>query len=372
MDVDIISKIFQQAKGATKATQVKLNLVGGTERIFPKVFGGVYLAQGLPGSKENTDKGPERGIKRQALTTISPFSLTNNTFVDENKSIYAGAGAMGVSFGSFVDFGYWFGSMVENVPYYPQYGIESNVGGFYNISQVHNKSFNSRFIEGNALKLDTLVPAARFLIPTNPETNLYSVLQPNQLNTNTTLNFKSNSLVGRLNNDSSSTLPTYAQFLAGTSTYTLKSGGRNYPKILNKNHPNLGMEPNTMLARLVEQVVNYFETLTKDPDTSSIVTKVGSGVTAKYTIPLNFQATSNTDTKVKSANISLKLVLDCNLLYQNYTYVAPTASSSATWLVYDETKPTCLFFGDGTGGSTTNPTDTMTSGGRPTFVEQIT
>ena len=65
-------------------------------------------------------------------------------------------------------------------------------------------------------------------------------------------------------------------------------------------------------------------------------------------------------------------MLDCNLLYQNYTYVAPTASSSATWLVYDETKPTCLFFGDGTGGSTTNPTDTMTSGGRPTFVEQIT
>ena len=59
-----------------------------------------------------------------------------------------------------------------------------------------------------------------------------------------------------------------------------------YPKILNKNHPNLGMEPNTMLARLVEQVVNYFETLTKDPDTSSIVTKVGSGVTAKYTIQI--------------------------------------------------------------------------------------
>ena len=76
------------------------------------------------------------------------MSLTNNTFKNIKNQALVGSGEMTLSLGSYMDYGYMFGQLVENVTYYPSYGFYNEVGGRYNINDVHNPSFNSRFEQG--------------------------------------------------------------------------------------------------------------------------------------------------------------------------------------------------------------------------------
>ena len=73
--------------------------------------------------------------------------MSNSIFTDnENNASWAGAGPMGINIGgAALTYGYSVVSVNEpNVPFYPDYGFENTIGGYYNIFQTQNSSFNQQ------------------------------------------------------------------------------------------------------------------------------------------------------------------------------------------------------------------------------------
>ena len=343
----IADKFFTQEKNSYNPSNNQLKLVGETARLFPIFFGGAYVTSQ---NQEVTEKGAQRGLRRKATTISSPFSLTNNTFKNIKNQAFVGSGDMNLSLGSYVDYGYMFGQLVENVNYYPSYGFYNEVGGMYNIFDVHNPSFNSRFEQGRGKALTTLVPMGRAILPFDPTSNAYFPLQTNQINSNNTTNFKSESgtAVGRNLSDSTAPINTLSKFLSGTALYTIKNEARTYDNVFVPDRPSGELkEPKTGLSLLVEHTINFFDALTVDPTTTNFITTTGSGLEKEYNIPFTFEVCNSDNTQVSSAVLTVNVNFSLKALFENFTYLDSTANSPSQILVWDSAKKENKFFGAG-------------------------
>jgi len=370
--IKIFDNIFVKEKNSYNGAPTQIKLVGDTARIFPHIFGGAYVTSE---NREVSGEGVTRGLKRQASKVVSPFTFANNTHVDDSGRTYPGAGKGTMSLWPVIDFGYMVGSLIENTAYYQEFGIYNDVGGFYNQRDIQNSSFSSQLKEGRGAKLESLIPMARAEFINNPKTNGYMTLSTTQINSNANTNFVSETgnAVGTNLTQGTAPLSTWSQFMSGTALATLRDDGRTFDKTFTPVRPGGEQrEPQTGLAWLIQEIISFFEALTVDPLTSNVVTKTGTGFKAVYNLPLTFQVCHASRADVKSANITLNLSLDLNALFQNYTYVTATGQNKAQVLVWDETKLTNKFYGDGSAGFTTNPLDSKTSGtGTETFIKNI-
>ena len=370
--IKIFDNLFVKEKNSYNGAPTQIKLVGDTARIFPHIFGGAYVTSE---NKEVTDEGVTRGLKRKASKVVSPFTFANNTYVDDTGRTYPGAGKGTISLWPVVDFGYMVGSLIENVPYYQEYGFYNEVGGMYNQIDIQNSSFSSQLKEGKGSKLESLIPMARAEFINNPKTNGYMTLSTTQINSNDTTNFVSETgnAVGSNLTQGTAPLSTWSQFMSGTALATIRDDGRTFDKTFTPVRPAGELrEPQTGLAWLIQEIINFFEALTVDPLTSNVVSKTGSGLSANYNLPLTFQVCHASRTDVKSANITLNLNLNLSSLFENYTYVTATGQNKAQILVWDSDKPTNKFYGDGSAGFTTNPLDNKTSStGVETFIKNI-
>jgi hypothetical protein len=265
-----------------------------------------------------------------------------------------------------------FGELVENVTYYPSYGFFNEVGGMYNIFDVHNPSFNTRLTQGKAKNLTTLVPMGRAILPYDPSSNAYFPLQTNQINTNNTTNFKSESgtAVGMNLTDSTAPLNTLSKFLSGTALYTIKNQARTYDNIFEPSKPSGELrEPRTGLELLIEQTIDFFDALTTDARTSNFITVTDSGLQKEYSLPLTFEIANSQRPEVSSAVLTVNINFSLKALFENFTYVQPTATSPRRILVWDSAKTTNKFFGAGAsvGDFTINPLASTTTGGYAIF-----
>ena len=365
----IADKFFTQEKNSYNPSNNQIKLVGETAKLFPIFFGGAYVTSQ---NQEVTEKGAQRGLRRKATTISSPFALTNNTFKNIKNQAFVGSGEMTLSLGSYMDYGYMFGQLVENVTYYPSYGFYNEIGGMYNIFDVHNPSFNSRFEQGKGESLKTLVPMGRAILPFNPTSNAYFPLQTNQINSNNTTNFKSESgtAVGRNLSDSTAPLNTLSKFLSGTALYTIKDEARTYDKVFVPNKPaGESREPKTGLSLLVEHIIDFFDALTVDPATTNFITTTGTGLEKEYNLPFTFEICNNDNSQVSSAVLTVNVNFSLKALFENFTYLEPTADSPLQILVWDNAKKENKFFGAGAaaGDFTINPLASTTTGGFAIF-----
>jgi len=365
----ISDKFFTQEKNSYNPSNNQIKLVGETARLFPIFFGGAYVTSE---NQEVTEKGAQRGLRRKATTISSPFALTNNTFKNIKNQAFVGSGEMTLSLGSYMDYGYMFGQLVENVNNYPSYGFYNEIGGMYNIFDVHNPSFNSRFEQGKGESLKTLVPMGRAILPFNPTSNAYFPLQTNQINSNNTTNFKSESgtAVGRNLSDSTAPLNTLSKFLSGTALYTIKDEARTYDKVFVPNTPSGKLrEPKTGLSLLVEHMINFFDALTVDPATTNFITTTGTGLEKEYNLPFTFEICNNDNSQVSSAVLTVNVNFSLKALFENFTYLEATADSPFQILVWDDSKKENKFFGAGAaaGDYTINPLASTTPGGYAIF-----
>ena len=78
--------------------------------------------------------------------------------MDDNGRSYPGAGKGTISLWPVIDFGYMVGSLIENVPYYQEYGFYNEVGGMYNQVDIQNSSFANQLKEGKGAELESLIP----------------------------------------------------------------------------------------------------------------------------------------------------------------------------------------------------------------------
>ncbi len=368
--IKIFDNLFIKEKNSYNGAPSEIKLVGDTARIFPHVFGGTYITSQ---NKEVTDEGVTRGLKRQASKVVSPFTFANNTYVDDNGRSYPGAGKGVISMWPVIDFGYMVGSLIENVTYYQEFGIYNDVGGMYSQEQIQNPSFSSRLKNDRANQLESLIPMARAEFINNPKTNGYMTLGTTQINSNSNTNFVSEAgnSVGTNLTQGTAPLSTWSQFMSGTALATIRPDGRTFDKMITPVKPaGERREPSTGLAWLIGEVINFFEALTVDPVTSNVVKKTGTGLSAVYDLPLTFQVSHASRKDVKTANITLNLNLNLALLFENYTYISATGQNTNQVQVWDETKPTNKFYGDGSAGFTTNPLDSKTStSGTQTFIK---
>jgi len=365
----ISDKFFTQEKNSYNPSNNEIKLVGETSRLFPIFFGGAYVTSQ---NQEVTEKGPQRGLRRKATTIYSPFALTNNTFKNIKNQAFVGSGEMTLSLGTYMDYGYMFGQLIENVTYYPSYGFYNEVGGMYNIFDVQNPSFNSRFIQGKGRSLNTLVPMGRIVLPRDPNTNAYFPLQTNQINSNNTTNFKSESgtAVGRNLTDNTAPISTLSKFLSGTAMYTIKNEARTYDKVFSPSKPFGELrEPKTGLSLLIEHTIDFFEALTVDPTTSNFITTSGTGLQKEYNIPFKFEITNSDRPEVAAAVLVVNVNFSLKALFENFTYLQPTATSPAQILVWDSSKTQNKFFGAGASvlDYTINPLASTTTGGYAIF-----
>jgi len=365
----IADKFFTQEKNSYNPSNNQIKLVGETARLFPIFFGGAYITSQ---NQEVTEKGAQRGLRRKATTISSPFALTNDTFKNIKNQAFVGSGDMTLSLGSYVDYGYMFGQLVENVTYYPSYGFYNEVGGMYNIFDVHNPSFNSRFEQGKGKSLKTLVPMGRAVLPFDPTTNAYFPLQTNQINSNNTTNFKSQSgtAVGRNLSDSTAPINTLSKFLSGTALYTIKNEARTYDKVFVPNKPSGELrEPKTGLALLIEHTIDFFDALTVDPTTSNFITTTGSGLAKVYNIPFTFEIVNNDNSQVSPAVLTVNVNFSLEALFENFTYLEPSSTNPSQILVWDSSKTENKFFGGSPSMAdyTINPLASATPGGYKIF-----
>ena len=101
-----------------------------------------------------------------------------------------------------------------------------------------------------------------------PTTNAYFPLQTNQINSNNTTNFKSESgtAVGKNIADSTAPLNTLSKFLSGTALYTINNEARGYDNVFTPSKPSGELrEPRTGLELLIEHTIDFFDALTVDP-----------------------------------------------------------------------------------------------------------
>jgi len=366
--LNVVDYIFVREAGSYKPENVKLKILGNNSALlFSKLFGGTYISSQ---TNEVTQQGPILGSSSTSRKILSTLAFTNNTFLDNSNRSFLGAGPLRINISGGIDYGYLLGKTISNTSFYQEYGIFDDAGGFYNIRQVQTASFNQQFTSGNYTELQTLVPAARMILNENPNTNKYYILQKNQIDTNNTTNFtsQSGSKTGRVFDDSTNPLKTLFGFLVGTPSYTLEdSTTQPFNKIFTKSQPSSNREPFTGLEDLINQTKDLFEALYLNPTTSTLVQKTGSGNSAKYTVPLDFEVLSNQRTNVQAANLRLNVIFDLSLLYNNFKLENGTATTPQRSLVYDVTQNSPLFYGDGLSGTTINPLDTTTTGGTETF-----
>ena len=368
--ITVFDNLFVKEKNSYNGVAAEIKLVGDTERIFPHIFGGAYITST---NQEVTDEGVKLGLKRQAQKVVSPFAFANNTYVDDNGGSHPGSGKGTISLWPVIDFGYMVGSLIENVPYYQEYGFYKDIGGMYKQQDIQNPSFLKQLKTPQGDKLESLIPMARAEFINNPMTNGYMTLGSTQINSNSTTNFISlaGNNVGSNLTEGTAPLATWSQFMSGTVLSQLRVGGRTFDKTFTPTKPAGELrEPWTGLAWLIQEIINFFEALTKDPSTTNVITKTGSGLAANYNLPLQFQVRHSSRKDVKTATININLNLNLASLFENYTYINATGKSTSQVLIFDSTKPTNKFYGDGSAGFTTNPLDSKTSStGVPTFIK---
>lgn len=367
--LSIIKNLFTQEKNSYIPSNNQIKLVGETATLFPIFFGGAYVTSQ---NQEVTLMGAQRGLRRKATTISSPFALTNDTFINNKNEAFVGAGQMTLSLGSYLDYGYMFGELVENVPYYPEYGFYNEIGGMYNIFDVQNPSFNSRFTQGKAKNLNTLVPMGRAILPFDPTTNAYFPLQTNQINSNNTTNFKSESgtAVGMNLADSTAPLNTFTKFLSGTALYTVNNQARTYDSIFTPSKPSGELrEPRTGLELLIEHTIDFFDALTVDSRSSNFITTTGTALEKEYNIPFTFEIVNTEKPEASAAVLTVNVNFSLKALFENFTYLEPTATSPRRILVWDDSKTENKFFGAGAsvGDYTINPLASTTTGGYAIF-----
>ena len=367
--ITIADKFFTQERNSYNPSNNEIKLVGATAALFPIFFGGAYVTSK---NKEVTLKGAQRGLRRKVTTISSPFALTSDTFKNIKNQAFVGAGKMTLSLGSYLDYGYMFGQLVENVTYYPSYGYYNGSGGMYNIFDVQNPSFNSRFAEGKGKELNTLVPMGRAILPFDPTSNAYFPLQTNQINSNSTTNFKSESgtAVGMNLSDSTAPLNTLSKFLSGTALYTINSEARTYDNVFQPDRPSGELrEPKTGLELLISHTIDFFDALTVDPRSSNFITTTGSGLEKEYNISFTFEITNSNNPQVSPASLTVNINFSLKALFENFTYLEPTSTSPSRILVWDSSKKENKFYGAGAAVSdyTINPLASTTTGGYAIF-----
>jgi len=358
LNLNFIDKIFKRVTGTISPTNVKLTLVGNNNQtLFKKFVGSVYIQSD---STPMTQDGPQYGLGNPDKI-LSPFCMSNSIYTDVNNTSWAGAGPMGINIGGAIDYGYSFVSVIQpNVAYYPDYGFENTIGGYYNIFQTQNSSFNQQFDTTN---LDCIIPSARFILPQNPDTNAYFILQTNQINmsnTNTHFTSASGGLQGQAATESTSAWETFGMFMAGTAQYEVKPGvgyGKQFKK---QNHPNTNLEPKMGVTTLIYQTIQFFEALELDPLCSTFITVSGTGVNKVYTVPFTIQASDNANIGTATATLNLNFILSLPALYSNFTLDSPIA-----FRTYDTSQLEARFYGGGYDGLTeytTDPTHWHTTG----------
>lgn len=368
--IKVFDNLFVKEKNSYNAVAAEIKLVGDTKRIFPHIFGGAYITST---NKEVTDEGVTRGLQRQASRVTSPFTFANNTYIDDNGRSYPGAGKCTISLWPVIDFGYMVGSLIENVTYYQEYGFYNDIGGMYNQRDIQTPSFSKQLKSDKGNTLEALIPMARAEFINDPTTNGYMTLGTTQINNNSNTNFVSEAgnNVGSNLTQGTAPLATWSQFMSGTALAKLRVGGRTFDKTFTPIKPaGKTREPWTGLSWLIQEVINFFEAVTVDPTTTNVITKTGSGLAAVYNLPLQFQVCHSSRKDVKTATININLNLNLASLFENYTYISATGKSISQVQIYDATKPTNKFYGDGSAGFTTNPLDSRTSStGTPTFIK---
>jgi len=375
-NLNIVHKIFKKDGGALVPTQTKLTLIGNnSELLFKRFFGGIYM-NGSSGAV--IGDGPQLGSSNNAIKFPSPFTMTNSVYQTQNGT-FAGAGPLGIDVSAAIDFGYTFASVIApNVTYYPQYGFNSDVGGFYNIyqSQTAGSPVQNQFNSSNAINLDTIIPTARYIFKNNPETNGYYILQTNQINnpgaTSTLFKSMSGNLDGMSATESTSAWETFGMFMAGTAEYQKQTGNSNFDWNFNKieNPVDANLEPKMGITTLLYNIESFLTALESDPNIFNYVSVSGTGLNKVYKVPFVFQASDASNNSTKSATLNLNFILSLPALYENFT----RDTSPILYRALDTTQTEARFYGGAyinMSEYTTDPTLFETTGvvGYKTFIE---
>ena len=370
-NLNIVHKIFKQEGGALLPTQTKLTLIGNNSQLlFKSFFGAIYMT----GTNAAViGDGPSLGVT-SPIKFPSPFTMTNSLY-EINNSGFAGAGPLGIDISGAIDFGYTFAALLQaNVLYYPQYGINQNTGGFYNIYQSQSAGLvQDQF--GTAGNLDTIIPSARYILTDNPDTNAYYILQTNQINisptTGTLFKSMSGNLDGRSATESTGAWETLGLFLAGTTQYSKQPANGIFDATFQSdwNPTNSQSEPKMGVTTLLLETEKFFTAL--ESEFINLIEVSGTGINKIYTVPFTFQVSDASNTSTKSASLNVNFIMSFPALYENFT--RDTAPILYRALATDQTE--ARFYGgsyvDGLSEWTTNPTHFETTGvvGYKTFIE---
>ena len=160
-------------------------------------------------------------------------------------------------------------------------------------------------------------------------------------------------------------------FFAGTPELELTSQtSGNLPQTLRMNRRNLTQEPNTGLARIVQQTEDFFYALSKDPEVSNWVTTSGTGKNAVYSFNIGLRITPQDESKkYKSCKVTLAFIFSVPALQPTFTWQASTPDSAGRWLVFNS--PAVQIYGAGYksmgGHYTSNPIHSVTTSGESIY-----
>ena len=372
-NLNIVHRIFKKSGGALIPTQTKLTLLGNNSQLlFQKFLGAIYMNSN---GAEVTQQGPQLGTGNASIKFPSPFTLTNSVYED-NNTLWAGAGPLGIDITGAIDYGYTFAAVIspsaDPSTVYPEYGLELTEGGFYNIYHAQTPSLNQSLF--NAPTLNTIIPTSRYILEQNTDTNAYYILQTSQINTTPTTStlFKSESgnLDGMAATESTGAWETFGRFMAGTPQYDLSPGVTNYAQTLrvSTNPVNANLEPRMGITTLLLKIEEFFFAL--ENDFVNVVTVSGTGINKIYTVPFQFQVSDATNVDTKSGTLNVNFILSYPALYHNFT----RDTGPILYRALDPSQTEARFYGGDYAGLseyTTNPTHFATTGstGYKTFIE---
>lgn len=369
---NLVDGFFVSEGGNIKNCSVKIEPESPKDgHLLRKLTSAALVNQNNETVTNNLDKTAKIGT-RKTRAYISPFTVATEG-LKSDQGVFNGSGPLSIC-NALADYGYVVGNIInKKTQVYPEYGIKQDAGGYYHPQIIENSSYSTIL---NATGLDTLTPSARIVDNNNTTTNYYYPLQTNQINNepgDKRFRGKENSdYLGStgIRNSTTST-ETALNFFAGAPELELtdQTSG-NLPQTLRMNRRNLTQEPNTGLARIVQQTEDFFYALSKDPEVSNWVTTSGTGKDAVYSFNVTLRVTPQDQSKkYKSCKVTLSFVMSIPALQPTFTWQAPTPSSAGRWLVFNS--PAVQIYGAGYtsmgGHYTSNPTHAVTTSGESIY-----
>lgn len=358
--LDFYDSVYLKEGGQYKADD--FIIVPNTQKDYKllKLLSGSLIAD--VDGKQSYLNGP---LKNKYLSnTVLSFSSR-----EENSTTYQGAGPGGISFYS-RDYGYFIGEPLNQVKDFRNFGVNSNVGGFYHPKYIEDNSNLTAIDTINKEGFNTILPAAR-IITNNVNTNYYYPINFYQSSSDNSGNrfeaSKSNpSFKGSTFDQPVTSLSTYIDM--GVNTEYIKSikGSSGYDNIITPNFNSSVPEPWTLLTREFQLFESFIGFASTDPEVSSLITYSGAVSVFNATVNVGLKIYSKNNPTANPALLKLKINFNKQAATDSIGWSAATATQGAKWNLYDNS--TVKFYGEGYPSSyTINPTLYSTTSGTSIF-----